>query len=874
MNEYFFNVNFEKGKIKTDLKELVQNDYNSTKINFTFDKEGRVLFKLVYPDGTFYTDDIENNELVFGNGILCQYGDYLIEISLYSNDGRLTDYATHSFYVRKELVDTDEIVEPDDRVPILDRLINEVNTLESTVNTNETTRQSNEQTRVSNENTRISNEETRQSNETAREEYITDLKQDVEDGKFDGEDGYTPVKGVDYYTEAEREELIDEISSGATSTFNQNVQEKTTAFNNNASLKTDNFNSNAQNKLSEYNSNHTTKLNEYNQNSTDKTTAYNTNATNQTNAYDNNASIKLTAYNDNATEKMSAYNTNHTEKLTAYNDNASDKLDEYNDNAQEKLDDFNDNAEELQNKVDHYKKYSNALVKVSSSGTDLTINDTAECPMEMELEPSEIEQISYEGYSLYDFMNNEYTIDQPSYMSVTKIENGYTITTRNGSTRFGFSGVSVDSSKNYVISFDIEFVSGSGEISIGWYGSSKYMYVGSNGHKAKSFTGITTSYFSIYTPTNSVVNITNLMVYEGTDLTKEYEPYTNGASPNPDYPQDIHTISGDNEIKVINANLYNSPFRQGGETYSSSTRLFSANPTFIKAGTYTFITDAPTTYWFYVKVRIGDSSSSTNVYESEWIKNQKQVFTISQDGYLWLGVRKSDDSSLIPLDMENYIFSLLEGTKNEVVTRKEQTFPLTLGNLEYCKIGDYEDEFVYNTTDTSLELNKWYLKKNILKALPKPTVVNLESNGARFNDYSIGIPIESYPILYCNYFRNARSYNQSAGNLINSLGINSTGIIICNVSGYTTKTEYLNLFTNNDIYVYLPLKNPEYILLNDTLQSQLTEIYEWTLSYQDQTNISQTNDDLPFVINAKACYDLNTVISNLTNAIIELGGDV
>ena len=47
MNEYKLNVDFAKGRISTNLRRLVQNDYNSTKINFTFDKEGRVLFKML-----------------------------------------------------------------------------------------------------------------------------------------------------------------------------------------------------------------------------------------------------------------------------------------------------------------------------------------------------------------------------------------------------------------------------------------------------------------------------------------------------------------------------------------------------------------------------------------------------------------------------------------------------------------------------------------------------------------------------------------------------------------------------------------------------------------------------------------------------------
>lgn len=126
MNEYNFNVKFEKGRITSNLKKLVQNDYNSTKINFTFDKKGRKVFKMLLPDGTPYVTNIENDELVFGKGVLSQDGTYEIEIALYTEDGRLTDYATVKFEVRAELIQTDEIIELDDRLPILDTLIGEV----------------------------------------------------------------------------------------------------------------------------------------------------------------------------------------------------------------------------------------------------------------------------------------------------------------------------------------------------------------------------------------------------------------------------------------------------------------------------------------------------------------------------------------------------------------------------------------------------------------------------------------------------------------------------------------------------------------------------------------------------------------------------
>ena len=43
------------------------------------------------------------------------------------------------------------------------------------------------------------------------------------------------------------------------------------------------------------------------------------------------------------------------------------------------------------------------------------------------------------------------------------------------------------------------------------------------------------------------------MLVEGTYTTEQdYEPYTNGASPNPDYPQDIQIVTGENTITISN----------------------------------------------------------------------------------------------------------------------------------------------------------------------------------------------------------------------------------------------------------------------------------------------------------------------------------
>lgn len=129
---------------------------------------------------------------------------------------------------------------------------------------------------------------------------------------------------------------------------------------------------------------------------------------------------------------------------------------------------------------------------------------------------------------------------------------------------------------------------------------------------------------------------------------------------------------------------------------------------------------------------------------------------------------------------------------NTITIANNDSIQITLGSLEYCKIGDYKDEFYKATSsDASLQDGKWYVKKNVGK------IVN-------YNGETI-----------------TTTYKSTTGGL-------DTGATI-----------------------YYGLTTPTYTLLNDTLQTQLDNIKN-ALSHDEQTNISQTNYDLPFVINATA----------------------
>lgn len=115
---------------------------------------------------------------------------------------------------------------------------------------------------------------------------IDEIKRRADSGEF------TPVKGVDYFTDAEKDEMMESVSSGAVGEFREVVDTATT----------------------EYNVNHTEKMTAYDTNASEKLTTYDTNAEQHTTDYNRNAAEKLNAYNANADNRVAEFNS-HTEQI-------------------------------------------------------------------------------------------------------------------------------------------------------------------------------------------------------------------------------------------------------------------------------------------------------------------------------------------------------------------------------------------------------------------------------------------------------------------------------------------------------------------------------------------------------------------------------
>ena len=177
------------------------------------------------------------------------------------------------------------------------------------------------------------------------------------------------------------------------------------------------------------------------------------------------------------------------------------------------------------------------------------------------------------------------------------------------------------------------------------------------------------------------------------------------------------------------------------------------------------------------------------------------------------------------------------------------TTPIEVGGK-----GDYEDEFFKNIVDSeyydsTLELDKWYLKKRTGKVVLDGSE-NLRKSSSTAIDRFLydGSNIYGRAKIYSNLFENKSSYTQETTTI--GTCYTNTNQIVFNYSSYGTTTleQFKEWLSTHNTIVYYVLATPTNTLLNDTLQETLDSFYSW----QEQTNISQENNDKPFVIKASA----------------------
>ena len=341
------------------------------------------------------------------------------------------------------------------------------------------------------------------------------------------------------------------------------------------------------------------------------------------------------------------------------------------------------------------------------------------------------------------------------------------------------------------------------------------------------------------------------------------------GTPTPETPQDIHVVSGDNSINVCGKNLFD-----GGDTATTNGITFTKH----SDGSYDIVGTATSPAYILNYVPLAESgivNGETYTISSNQNLTGLEIRIESYNGNTWLRATlgglitfpktHSADvtgathvrfglfvSSGTTINLKNVKIQLEKGTTDtEYEPHQSASYPISLGNIELCKIGDYQD-YIYK------EGKKWYIEKQTGKVVLDSTY--RQSGGTTgTNAYYIsttinGLNDNSLALSYSNMFQPCSFNNRVNGLDITYLQNGNLAIRTANNTSldWSDNTKRDNWLNANKPLVYYVLATPTTTEITDsTLISQL-EALNGAKSYNPQTNISQENNDNASILNASA----------------------
>ena len=288
-------------------------------------------------------------------------------------------------------------------------------------------------------------------------------------------------------------------------------------------------------------------------------------------------------------------------------------------------------------------------------------------------------------------------------------------------------------------------------------------------------------------------------------------------------------------------------------TLTANTRYELTTEKYLKAGTYVLSTKELTNGSFYLYLKDDNTElASLNVKNnSSMIINLTNDTVLKKIGFFANGTNTNYDSTIYPM-LE------LNSTDTEFVIHKEQTYPVTLPEgMEMCKIGDYSDEFVYQD-------NKWYkneiIEKHIFDGSERGWYLSSQLDVEGYHRFFIAISnlyINNNAVLaLSNYLKGIAHVNRQTDykNTCHTGG----GNFLVNTNVASTKEEWLSYLSENNLTAYVVLNEPVLKEITDTTLIQELNNIKQAYTFQEQTNITQTNEDLPFII--KADFKLSNLL--------------
>ena len=317
----------------------------------------------------------------------------------------------------------------------------------------------------------------------------------------------------------------------------------------------------------------------------------------------------------------------------------------------------------------------------------------------------------------------------------------------------------------------------------------------------------------------------NIAIFEGSTA-KDYQPYTGASYPINLGSMELNKISTyqDYIFKSSGKNLFDGQIELGniststGENVDSTTQIRSKN----------YIAVEPNTSY-----KLAKNGSGYSVIFLQYDKNKTFITstTTASNNYL----TTSSNCYYIkwkPYTATTDLTGLYQINKGTSILPYE---PYGTDWYKYSAIGTLTLDGTETWTDYTTQYTGYYTSYTTSKHTNSITTA---SNSL------------------CNYFTVLNVSGSSFSSNVDFVGTNQNAIYIKINNNIATSSQTLKtwLGTNKPV-VFYPLATPTYDKITDTtLSSQLEAVKK---SYDTQTNISQTNNDLPFELSVTALGELN-----------------
>ena len=493
--------------------------------------------------------------------------------------------------------------------------------------------------------------------------------------------------------------------------------------------------------------------------------------------------------------------------------------------------------------------YSN-FPKVSQTGEEIALNGTYNAPMGIELKGN-TEQTTYTGKNLFHDLsstksevrgvsvtnNNDGSItingtyDKTGNLNIFLTESnqetsGYTnnMTLLKANTQYSISAtlingtmsntnlnlyVSSRTTDDYTFAWNYKQISYSnGKWSITFTTDSSDIYLG----------GLR---FSFISSMSEEFNNAKFVIQVEQGTATDYEPYVGGVpSPNPDYPQDIQVVKGNNTINVHGKNLFNKNSTVQG--------ILNADGTIGSGGSYQtsdFIKiDSTKTYTKNVsgsrRIKLYDKNKnviSTESYEDILDFNVAKTFTIPYSNAVYIRY------SLANANVETN--QLEQGTTATTYQAYTSTdYSVNLGSMELCKIGDYQDLILKSTGKNLFDVNGNVYNGTIDKVNNGFRLTNDSNYRVLGISFTNPIPAGTYKMTYT--IRNSTVSNVS--NVQGSIRDDSGALANYSINN-TGETTFTISSEANKLYIYISSTQEQSgvtITLDDFMISTIGGDYE------------------------------------------------